>query len=178
MTAELPVALSDPVAILRSVRAQTMARKEAGAAAPLDVLARAGEVLPGTARRLVARAAAGAASFNAIVSNIPGPPVTLTLLGRPLTAAFPAVPMLEGHGVAIGALSYRGRLHACVYADAVVVPDAVELARDLESAFDALRAPPPPVETPWRVRARERRHDPGRQRAAASRYTGPSSDTT
>ena len=178
MAAELPVALSDPVEILRSVRAQTTARKAAGAAAPLDALARAGEVLPGTARRLVARAAAGAASFNAIVSSIPGPPVTLTLLGRPLTAVFPAVPMLEGHGVSIGALSYRGRLQACVYADAEVVPDAVDVARDLEQAFDALRAPPPPVETPWRARAREKRGERGGQRAAANRYTGPAIDTT
>jgi diacylglycerol O-acyltransferase / wax synthase len=71
------------------------------------------------------------------------------------------VPFLHGRAVSIGALSYRGRLHCCVYADAAVVPDAVDLARDLESAFDALRALPRP-DTPWRARARLRR-----QRAAS-----------
>jgi WS/DGAT/MGAT family acyltransferase len=165
MAVELPVGLSDPVDILRAVHAQTAARKAAGAAAPLHAVARAGDLLPGTARRLVARAAAGAASFNAVVSSIPGPPVTLALLGRPLTAVFPAVPMLEGHGLSIGAISYRDRLQACVYADAEVVPDAVEIARDLEQAFDALRVVPDAPEPPWRARARARRG----QRGAASR---------
>jgi diacylglycerol O-acyltransferase / wax synthase len=170
MTVELPVALSDPVEILRSVRAQTAARKAAGAAAPLDAVARAGELLPGTARRLVARAAAGAASFNAIVSNIPGPPVPLTLLGRPLQSLFPAVPMLEGHGLSIGALSYRGRLQACVYADAEVVPDAVDVARDLEQGFDALRViPERSADPPWRIRARTRRAAQARSRSRVER---------
>ena len=59
---------------------------------------------------------------------------------------------------------YAGRLQAGIYADAEVLPDAVEVARDLEQALDALRvghreqAP-----TPWRERARERRR--GVQRA-------------
>ncbi|HEX2102739.1 MAG TPA: wax ester/triacylglycerol synthase family O-acyltransferase [Solirubrobacteraceae bacterium] len=164
MTVELPVGLTDSTEILRSVAAQTVARKAAGAAAPLHAVARAGELLPGTARRLVARAAAGAASFNAVVSSIPGPPVTLAMLGRRLTAVYPAVPFLEGHGLSIGAVSYRGRLQACVYADAEVVPDAVEIARDLQHGFDALRVPHAP-EPPWRARARARRA----QRGAASR---------
>jgi diacylglycerol O-acyltransferase / wax synthase len=172
MAVELPVGLTAPVDVLRSVRAQTAARKAGGAATPLDVVARAGEVLPGFARRAVARAAAGTASFNAIVSNIPGPPVTLLLLGRPLVAVHPAVPLLEGHGLSIAALSYRGRLHACVYADAEVVPDAVEIARDLEGGFDALRVALErgvseagsgagrsgrAAETPWQARARAKR---------------------
>jgi WS/DGAT C-terminal domain len=71
---------------------------------------------------------------------------------------FPAVPMLEGHGLSIGTVSYRGRLQACVYADAWVVPDAVEVARDLEQRFDALRVDRgEPAEPPWRTRARARR---------------------
>jgi hypothetical protein len=49
---------------------------------------------------LVARAAAGAASFNAVVSNIPGPPVTPLLLGRHLVAVRPCARLLEGHGLA------------------------------------------------------------------------------
>ena len=93
--------------------------------------------------------------------------MTLVLLGRPLVAVYPAVPLLQGHGLSIGALSYRGRLHACVYADAEVVPDAVEIARDLERGFDALRvgvagalgevAPAGRGETPWQARARAKR---------------------
>jgi diacylglycerol O-acyltransferase / wax synthase len=137
------------------------ARKTGGGAAPLEALSEVAELLPGGARRVVARTAARAASFNAVVSNVPGPPVELDLLGRRVSAIFPAVPFLQGHALSIGALSYRGRLHCGVYADAAVVPDAAEIARDLEAAFDALRVVPRRPDTPWRARAVSRR-----QRAA------------
>ena len=109
----------------------------------------------------MARTAARAASFNAVVSNVPGPPVELDILGSRVTAIYPAVPFLQGHALSIGALSYRGRLDGGVYADAAVVPDAVEVARDLQAAFAALRAVPVRPDTPWRARARSHR-----QRAA------------
>jgi diacylglycerol O-acyltransferase len=161
VTVSLPVAVTDPIAVLRRVRTQTHARKTGGAAAPLEALSEVAELLPGGARRIVARTAARAASFNAVVSNVPGPPVELDLLGRHVSAIYPAVPFLQGHALSIGALSYRGRLHCGVYADAAVVPDAAEVARDLEAAFDALRVVPRAPDTPWRARAVSRR-----QRAA------------
>ena len=154
----LPVAEMDPLRVLRSVRAQTRAAKAAGEAGPLAALADAADALPASARRAVTRTAAKAASFTAIVSNVPGPPVDLGLLGRPLASIFPAVPILDGHSLTIGALSYRGRLHLGITADAVVVPDALDLGRDLEQAFDTLRVLPVAREvTPWRERARDRR---------------------
>jgi diacylglycerol O-acyltransferase len=157
VTVGLPVGLADPVAILRHVGAQTRERKAGSAAAPLEMVSEMAELLPGGARRLVARTAARAASFNAVVSNVPGPPVELDLLGRRVTAIYPAVPFLHGHALSIGALSYRGRLHCGVYADATVVPDAAEVAHDLLTAFDALRVIPRRADTPWRARARSRR---------------------
>jgi diacylglycerol O-acyltransferase / wax synthase len=161
VTVELPVGTADQVEVLRAVRTQTRARKAGGAAAPLHTLAEVADLLPGGARRIVARTAARAASFNAVVSNVPGPPVDIEILGRRVTAIFPAVPFLHGHALSIGALSYRGRLHCGIYADATVVPDSADLARDLASAFVGLRAVPRPADTPWRARARSRR-----QRAA------------
>lgn len=157
---ELPLGETDPTTLLRTVRDRTRAAKRGGAAQPLEALARAGELLPGPGRRAVARAAARAASFNVVVSNVPGPPGALSLMERRLRSVHPAVPLLDGHGLAIGALSYAGRLHLGIYADAEVVPDAADLARDTEAAFDALCLAPEPTaagETPWRARARRRR---------------------
>jgi hypothetical protein len=76
------------------------------------------------------------------------------------------VPLLHGHALTIGAVSYAGRLQLGLAADATVLPDVVDLGRDLEAAFDALRLEPEPGGagpelTPWRIRARARR-----QRAA------------
>jgi diacylglycerol O-acyltransferase / wax synthase len=159
---DLPVGEPDPSCALRIVRARTAAAKRDGEAAPLDALARAADVLPPTARRLLARTAARVAGFNAVVANVPGPPVALELLGRPLTAVHPMVPLLHGHAVSIGAVSYGGRLCLGLAADAEVAPDVRGIARDLERAFDALRiAGDAGAETPWRARARARR-----QRAA------------
>jgi WS/DGAT/MGAT family acyltransferase len=158
VTVDLPVREADPLTVLRAVRDATKACKSSGEARPLRALAQAADLLPAPGRRAVTRAAARAAAFNLVVSNVPGPPQDLTLLGRRLAAMYPAVPFLHGHAVSIGVLSYGGRLQAGIYADAEVLPDAVEVARDLEQAFDALRvghrdqAP-----TPWRRRARDRR---------------------
>jgi WS/DGAT/MGAT family acyltransferase len=163
---ELPVGEPDPDRALATIRARTAAAKAGGDAAGLDALGRAADALPAAGRRVVARAALRAVPFTLVVSNVPGPPVELRLLGRPLRAIHPMVPLLHGHALTVGAVSYGGSLHVGLAADADLVPDVVDVARDLEAAFDALRvaAPPPrPGDTPWRARARELR---AAQRAA------------
>jgi hypothetical protein len=84
-------------------------------------------------------------------------------MGRPMQAIFPAVPIPDGHALTIGALSYGGRLHVGLLADAAIVPDAVDVAREVEKAFDVLQvaalAEPP---APGRARPR-----PPAARAAA-----------
>jgi WS/DGAT/MGAT family acyltransferase len=166
---ELPVGEPDPVRVLRLLRARTAVAKEGGDAGALEALTRAAEALPGPGRRLLTRSAVRAVGFNLVVSNVPGPPVGLELLGRPLLAIHPMVPLLHGHALTIGAVSYGGHLHLGLAADAAVLPDVVATARDLEAAFHRLRPDREaqdggtggPSETPWGARARARR-----QRAA------------
>jgi hypothetical protein len=67
------------------------------------------------------------------------------------------VPLLDGHGFTVCGLSYAGRVQIGIYADADVLPDAVDLARDIEGAFDVLRVEAPGALTPWRARARAKR---------------------
>jgi diacylglycerol O-acyltransferase / wax synthase len=158
VTVDLPVRETDPLTVLRTVRDETRACKRSGEARPLRALAQAADLLPAPGRRLITRTAARLAAFNVVVSNVPGPPQELTLLGRRLTAMHPAVPFLHGHALSIGVLSYAGRLQAGIYADAEVLPDAIDVARDLEQALDALRVGHrEQAATPWRARARERR---------------------
>jgi WS/DGAT/MGAT family acyltransferase len=158
VTVELPVREVDPLTVLRTVRDNMRAAKAGGEARPLRALAQAADLLPAPGRRFITRTAARAAAFNVVVSNVPGPPQHLTLLGRRLTAMHPAVPFLHGHALSIGILSYAGRVQAGIYADAEVLPDAVDVARDLEQALDALRlGHREQAVTPWRQRARARR---------------------
>lgn len=157
LAVDLPLAEPDPARVLRLVRTRTRARKLAGDPQAVDAVLRAADALPPAGRRAAARAAGRAARFTLVVSNVPGPTTPLRLLGRELLAGWPAVPLLDGHALAIGALSYAGRLHIGLLADAAVVPDVTDIARDLERALDALRALPAPAPTPWRARATARR---------------------
>ena len=154
---DLPLGEPDPARVLRTVRSRTRARKNAGDAGAGDALLRSADLLPAAGRRAAARAAARAARFTLVVSSVTGPAGALALLGRELTGAWPAVPLLDGHAVSIGALSYDGR---CTRASTRTPTSsrtpprspAIWSARSTRCA----RAPQASA-TPWRARARARR---------------------
>jgi WS/DGAT/MGAT family acyltransferase len=135
----LPVAARDAPAALDRIVVQTRRAKGSQGATSVADLAEVLELLPPAGRSLTVRLALRLASFNVIVSNVPGPEMPLYLMGRRVTAIHPAVPVVERHGLTIGALSYAGRIGIGLYANAAAVPDVVEIGRDLESAMDALR---------------------------------------
>ncbi len=172
LTVDLPLGARDPADALRLVRGRTNARKRSGESGAADVLLRAADALPPAARSRLTRVAARRARYTLVVSSLAGPREAPTLLGRELVAGWPAVPLTDGHALAIGALSLGGRLHVGLTADAALVPDVADIARDVERALDALRAAPEAVPVPWRARALTRRAQRG-----ASRYTGPPSET-
>lgn len=151
---ELPVGERSPTAALDEVTRQMREHKRGGGMAALDGLLRAARFAPLPIRDLVSWIATRPQTFNAIVSNIPGPREPLYLLGRPVRAAYPAVPLVRGHGLSVGILSYRDVLHVGLYADPEVVCDLDEIARDFTRSFDALRfslaprAPEPPELVP------------------------------
>src|SRR6516165_3772947 len=122
-------------------------QKRSGNAGALDGMLRMARFAPLPLRDLIAWLATRPQTCNTVVSNIPGPRQPLYVLGRPLRAAYPAVPLARGHGLSVGVLSYRDVLHVGLYADPGVIPDLEEVARDFRGSFDALRfavAPRPP----------------------------------
>ncbi len=161
MPIELPVDTPDPITVLRTVRDRTRAAKVAAASADTGVglaqVLEAADLLPTRAAGAAARLAYRAASFNAVVSNVPGPEIELSLLGRPLRSVHPAVPVAPGHAISIGALSYLGSLHVGLVADADALPDVATIGHDIERALDTLRLQGPIAPTPWSARARGRR---------------------
>lgn len=136
---ELPVGERRPVAVLDEVARQMGQQKRSGNAGALDGILRMARFAPLPVRDLIAWLATRPQTFNTTVSNIPGPRQPLYVLGRPLRAAYPAVPLARGHGLSVGVLSYRDVLHVGLYADPGVVPDIDEVARDFRCSFDALR---------------------------------------
>jgi WS/DGAT/MGAT family acyltransferase len=139
MFVELPTAESDPRAVLEEVCHQTRALKDGDHAQALDGVLRAARLAPAQLRDALSWLLTRAETFNAVVSNIPGPSQPLYLLGRRVDAVYPAVPLSREHGLSVGVLSYCGVLHVGLYADPCLVADLSDVARDFTTAFDALR---------------------------------------
>ena len=98
-------------------------------------------VLPAPLHRLIARLVYGRGTFGAIVSCMPGPRAQLTFGGPPVEAVFPLVPLAPGTAVAVGTLTWNGRLCVGIETDPALVPAAV-LAAAVEAQFAAVAARP------------------------------------
>jgi hypothetical protein len=104
--------------------------------------------------------------YNLIVTNVPGPPIPLYLMGARMRAAYPHLPLFEHQGLGIALLSYLDGLYVGLTADWSLGPLAEELAADLEAAVDGL-ATAAGLETapPKRPQRRELRVHRGGQRS-------------
>jgi diacylglycerol O-acyltransferase len=140
---ELPCDEPDPARRLADVKMAMGERKEGhepeGAQAILDAI----EYAPRTVQHAVSHAAASARAFNLVVSNIPGPPVPLYMLGCELEEVYPVVPLADRHAVSIGLTTVNDQAFFGVYADRDSLPDADELAAGIVESLDELRDPPP-----------------------------------
>ncbi len=88
----LPCTQPDPVRRLRGVQTEMAARKQADEPQGADTILSAIAQTPKPVRNLGARALTSDRLFNLIVSNIPGPPIPLFLMGCRATRAYPIVP--------------------------------------------------------------------------------------
>jgi len=135
MIVDLPTGEPDPAARLATIGDATRELKEreqaAGAAFLLDLTQYAAPALLGLAARVVQRQP----FVNLIVTNVPGPPVPLYCLGARLLEAYPMVPLSKNMSLGVAILSYHGRLHLGLYADADAWPDLDDLVADVHASF-------------------------------------------
>jgi WS/DGAT/MGAT family acyltransferase len=82
---------------------------------------------------------------NLVVSNFPGPEVPLYLGGARLTAGYPLGPVMDGMGVNITVMSYRGRLNWGFHTSPDIVPSVSSLADAMPRALDELADAVPSV---------------------------------
>jgi PAP2 superfamily/Wax ester synthase/diacylglycerol acyltransferase catalytic domain/WS/DGAT C-terminal domain len=108
-----------------------------GRPAAARVVQRVLGVLPAPLHQLIARAVYGRGTFGAIVSCMPGPRARLSLGGPPVEGVFPLVPLAPGTAVAVGTLTWNGRLCVGIETDPALVP-AAALAAALEAEFAAV----------------------------------------
>jgi WS/DGAT/MGAT family acyltransferase len=143
----LPLNEADPVGRLRTIHETTTRLKgsEAARAASLvieasgwvpptmsRVLGSVGEAIgqvPGTPQRL---------PWNLVISNVPGPPMPVYLLGRQLRSIHPFVALSpQRRALSIGVISYDGGLHFGLVGDRDLLPDLDHLAGLIEDELGA-----------------------------------------
>jgi hypothetical protein len=138
MSAPLPVDLEDPVESFNVVHEVMGGLKESGQAVGAQVLTDLADFAPPTIMSQAARLQARQRFFNLVVTNVPGPQFELYMLGRPLTALYPQVPLTLNVALGIAIMSYNGRLNFGLLGDFDAMPDLEEVGRDLEAAIDEL----------------------------------------
>jgi len=91
---------------------------------------------------------------NVVISNVPGPPLTLYMAGAKMLTNYPTSIIMHGMALNITVQSYDRSLDFGLMADALAMPDVHELADAITIAFDDLRAlsrpgePDPEAEPP------------------------------
>lgn len=137
---DVPLAVMAPLDRLRAVhRAAEPRRRSArpfGAAAVVRLLG----LLPAGLHRLAARGVYRGRHFSAIVSNMPGPSVPLSLAGAPIRDVYPVLPLAEQVPLAVGSLGWAGQFCVSVTADAERLPAAGTLANRIVDAIEKMQA--------------------------------------
>jgi WS/DGAT/MGAT family acyltransferase len=77
---------------------------------------------------------------NLVVTNVPGPPTPLYLMGSQMLEVFPLVPLARNLTVSIGILSYGQQLTIGLWADRDRCADLGTLANGISHALDKLHA--------------------------------------
>jgi WS/DGAT/MGAT family acyltransferase len=139
--ADLPVdARSEPDRLADIAARRRRLHTGSRALAARFVMRRLGRLMPPPLHTMFARAVYGRRTFQAIVSNLPGPKTTLTMAGAVLTGAFPILPLAPGAPLAVGALSWEGRLHVGISADPVLLEEPAALAAAMREVLAELTA--------------------------------------
>lgn len=141
MYVRLPLEETDPLTRYRAVLAEThRAKVDAGYAQTSALLesvadATATSLVTGLMRVTVARR-----SYNVVITNVPGPPFPLSLLGARMEAVYPEVPLYDNQALGIALMSYDGGMYWGFHADWSVLDDLHRLADDVRASFGELHA--------------------------------------
>lgn len=145
MFVQLPTQLHNPLARLQAIREGTKGAKDEHHALGADTLLNWAEYAApnvfANAARVYSRMRL--ADFhrpvaNLVISNVPGPDFPLYLAGAEMQSAFPLGPVIDGMGVNITVMSYRGVLYWGFIGCPDAMPKIWELARSIPRALDDL----------------------------------------
>ncbi len=136
----LPCEEPDPLWRLRDVHVAMRDRKQGREPEGADAMLGLISLAPRPLRRVASHVLADPRVSNLTISNIPGPPMELYLLGCQVERAYPVVPLTPNHGMSIGMTTVTGQACFGVYAQAGLAEDADRLVDGIDVAIDELLA--------------------------------------
>jgi WS/DGAT/MGAT family acyltransferase len=137
---DLPLGpLAEPERLAEVARRSRRLHTGTRALASNFVMRRIGALMPAPVHGWFARTVYGGAFFQAIVSNMPGPSVQLSLAGPPLVEGYPILPLAPRAPLAVGALGWNSVLCVGICTDPALVPDPAALATAIDAVFEELR---------------------------------------
>jgi diacylglycerol O-acyltransferase / wax synthase len=139
LAVDLPLAEADPRQRLARVIETMRAAKGSKIVQGLTLIEQTGDWGLGPLFVQLARQTAITRPFNVVVTNVPGPQVQAFLLGAPLVAPYPLVPLYKNQALGIALLSYNGGLFWGFNADWDALPDLYRLVDALAADFEELR---------------------------------------
>jgi hypothetical protein len=114
--------------VARTGRHSGRLRTSTRALASHAVVRATGTLLPPVLHAWFARTVYGQRFFHAIVSNMPGPDRPMRLIGAPIDAAFPILPLAPGAPIVVGALGWERVVHVAAVTDPGLIDIAVAFA--------------------------------------------------
>ncbi len=136
----LPLDETDPWQRLLRVADATHELKGSGQVAGALLVERLADLLPAPLLGAVTRYGVRHQPTQMVVTNVPGSPDPVYLLGARMLAVYPVVPLAPTQGLGIALTSYADGLYWGLNADWDSFPDLHDLAEEIVGQFDALHA--------------------------------------
>jgi len=141
VVAPLPIGIADPVERLAVVREAMADVKDSKQALGAESIAGMQDFAPPTILAQASRLNFNHRMFNLLVTNVPGPQLSLYALGRELQAVFPIAFLAGDRSLAVAIMSYHGGMNFGLLGDYDALPDIDVVAAGLEDALaELLRA--------------------------------------
>jgi WS/DGAT/MGAT family acyltransferase len=134
---DLPVDEDDPLARLDRIHSITSELKGSGYVDGAQAIIRIADGITPLAVPLT-QFVSRQIPMNLVITNIPGPPVPLYLLGARVLRTYPYVEVIDNEGLTIAVVSYDNRLYFGITSDRDVVPDLGRVAAGIETGFAEL----------------------------------------
>jgi len=110
LLASLPLADPDPAERFATIHETLAELKHSPSIQSTTLMEEIGDVTGSSLITQSLRLASKIRAYNIVVTNVPGPPFPLYLLGCRLRATFPLVPLFAGQTVGLAIFSYDGQL--------------------------------------------------------------------